>query len=130
MLKAVGATFRRALQKTIWVFGEAVSVAMMLVLAFAPAAAAIAVGCLLRHRLVALSLFAGVSLGTFLVWRFRDLRNRAVDCKEPEPSTQRRQPMAPPVVAPAMAPVANDLLVFHDFDRVKNRFDHWAIGEP
>jgi hypothetical protein len=28
-----------------------------------------------------------------------------------------------------MAPVTNDLLAFHDFDRVKNRFDHWAIGE-
>ena len=129
MLKAVGATFRRALQKTIWFFGEAVSVAMMSVLAFAPAAAAIAVGCLIRHRLVALSLLAGVSLGAFLVWRFRDLRNRVVDRNEPEQSTQRREPMAPPVVAPMMAPLTNDLLAFHDFDRVKNRFDHWAIGE-
>jgi hypothetical protein len=83
MLKAVGATFRRVLQKTIWVFGEAVSVAMMLVLAFAPAAAAIAVGSLLRNRLMTLALLAGVSLGTFLVWRFRDLRNRVVDRNEP-----------------------------------------------
>ena len=124
MLKGVGATFRRAVRKTIWFFGEAVSGAMMLVFAFAPAAAAIVVGSLIGHRLVALALLAGVSLGAFLVWRFRDLRNRVVNRNEPEPSTQRRQPMAP-----AMAPLTNDLLVFHDFDRVKNRFDHWAIEE-
>jgi hypothetical protein len=97
----------------------------MLILAFAPAAAAIAVGCLLRNRLMSLALLVGASLGAFLVWRVRDLRNR----NGSEQSVQCPESVAPAGVVPTMAPVTNDLLAFHDFDRVKNRFDHWAIGE-
>jgi hypothetical protein len=129
MLKAVGAACRRAVKQTIRVLAEGVSLAIMLVLASAPAIAAIAVGCLLRNRVMTLALLAGASLGAFAIWRFRELRNWVADRLVREPSVPGREPVATPVVVPTMAPVTDDLLAFHDFDRVKNRFDHWTIGE-
>jgi UPF0716 family protein affecting phage T7 exclusion len=125
MLRVVGGVCRRAIEQAIRILEEALSLAIMLVLAFAPAAGAIAVGYLVRGGLMAVALLAATSLGAFVVWRFRGLWNRPVDRFEPERAVQRGEAPAPSVVAPTMVPVTNDLLAFHDFDRAKNRFDHW-----
>ena len=97
----------------------------MLVLGFAPAAAAIAVGCLIRSGLMVFPLLAAAGLVTIVVWRLRYIRDRQTDRVERVRSIQRSDAVAPPIVAATMGPVTNDLVAFHDFDAVRRRFDHW-----
>jgi membrane protein implicated in regulation of membrane protease activity len=125
MLGWVGSAWRRAVEKTIRVTGEILSLTIMLFLGFAPAAAAIAVGCLIRSGLIALALVAGAGLVAFVVWRLRSIRDRRTDPVERDRSIERSEAMAPPVVAATMAPVTNGLLTFHDFNTARRRFDHW-----
>ena len=125
MLGGVGTAWRRAVEKTIRVVGETLSLTIMLVLGFAPAAAAIAVGCLIRSGLAAPALLAAAGLVAFVVWRLRYIRDRRTDRAERERSIERSEAVAPPVVAATMTPVTNDLLTFHDFNTARRRFDHW-----
>jgi hypothetical protein len=97
----------------------------MLVLGFAPAAAAVAVGCLIRSGLMSLALLAVAGLVAFVVWRLRSVRDGRTDPVERDRSIERSEVMAPPVVAATMAPVTNSLLTFHDFNTARRRFDHW-----
>ncbi|MGB8342940.1 MAG: hypothetical protein WCE51_15255 [Chthoniobacterales bacterium] len=110
------------MEKTIRVVGETLSLTIMLVLGFAPAAAAIAVGCLIRSGLAAPALLAAAGLVAFVVWRLRYIRDRRTDRGVRERSIEA---VAPPVVAATMTPVTNDLLTFHDFNTARRRFDHW-----
>jgi membrane protein implicated in regulation of membrane protease activity len=125
MPRGVNAAFRRAVEKMIWVVGEALSLTIMLVLGFAPAAAAIAVGYLIRSGPMALALLAAAGLVAIVVWSLRYLRDRRTGRVERAGSIQRGEALAPPVVAATMGPVTNDLLAFHDFDTARKRFDHW-----
>ncbi len=97
----------------------------MLVLGFAPAAAAIAVGCLVRSGLMALALLAAAGLIAFVGWRLRSIRDDRTDRVERVRSIQRGEAVAPPVVVATMAPVTNELVAFHDFNTARRRFDHW-----
>ncbi len=125
MLRGVGAACRRAVEKTIRVLGEVVWFTIVLVLGFAPAAGAVAVGYVIRSGPMAFAVLPAAGLVALVVWRLRYLRKRRTDRVPRVRSIQRSEAVAPPVVAVTMGPVTNDLLAFHDFDTVRKRFDHW-----
>ena len=102
MLGLVGRACRRAGERAIRILGETLSLAIMLVLGFAPAAAAIAVGCLIRSGLMVLPLLAAAGLVAIGVWRLRSIRDDRTDRVEGVRSIERSEAVAPLVVAATM----------------------------
>ena len=125
MLRRIGAALHRAAGRTIRGLEEALSIAIILVMALAPAAGAIAVGYLLERRSIPVALLASASLAATVASAlslFRNRRNNRSRGKQPIPGHAEEPKEANDS---PLEPLTNAMVTFHDFNPKRRRFDHW-----
>jgi uncharacterized integral membrane protein len=121
----VGAAVSGALGRGIRVFGETLSVTIILVMSLAPAAGAIAVVYFLNRWSIPVALLAVASLGGIVSRRLGFFRIRQADSSEGKLSREDRTEKPNEVAAPPLDDVTDAMITFHDFNRARRRFDHW-----
>ncbi len=125
MARRIVVACREGFEATIRACGEALSLAVIFVLALAPVAGAVAVSYVLPSWVMVTAILGAVGLGAVAFGRLGNASGEAVERAEVTPLSEENDPERLEVTTPPSVRRTNELVSFHDFNPARSRFDHW-----